>query len=83
MSRDDQDREIARIFAEQRRSDEASAPALPELMARPRPRRTSWSVARIMVMGTAAAAVIAAIRLLRPARPRDGGPDAALPPATA
>jgi hypothetical protein len=81
MSPEDLDREIARLFAEQRRSDEASAPALRELMARPRRLRTSWSLARIALVGATAAAAIAAILLLRAARAREGGPETALPPA--
>ena len=79
MSREDPDREIARLFAEQRRADEASAPALRELIARPRRRKASWSIARIALIGATAAAATAAVLLLRPAH--DVGQDAALPPA--
>jgi hypothetical protein len=84
MSPEDPDREIARLFAEQRRADEASAPALPELMSRPHRMRMSRkrSLARIALIGATAAA-IATVILLRPARSRDGGQDAALPPAAA
>ena len=81
MSPEDLDREIARLFAAQRRADEASAPALRELMARPRRLRTSWSLARIALVGATAAAAIAAILLLRPARPRNAGTETPLPPA--
>ena len=83
MSPEDLDREMARLFAEQRGADEASAPALRELVARPRRPGTSWkrSITRIALIGAAAAAVTAAVILLQPARPRDGGPDAAVPPA--
>lgn len=83
MSPEDLDREIERLFDEQRRADEASAPALRELMARPRRLGTSWkrSLARVALIGTAAAAATVAVILLRPARLREGGPDTALPPA--
>ena len=76
MSPEDLDREIARLFAAQRRADEASAPALRELMARPRRLRTSWSLARIALVGATAAPALAAILLLRPA-----GTETPLPPA--
>ena len=83
MSSEDLDREIARLFDEQRRADEASAPALRELLARPNSRRTPWKrgIGRIVLAAAAAAAATAGVLLLRPARPRDGGPEAALPPA--
>ena len=81
MSPEDLDREIARLFDEQRRADEASAPALRELMARPRRLQTSWSLARITLVGATAAAAIAAILLLRPGRARDAGTETPLPPA--
>ena len=85
MSLEDPDRDIARLFAEQRRADEAFAPALRELMARRHrlPTRPKRTLARIALAGTAVAAATVAVLLLRPVRPRDGGADTALPPAAA
>ena len=80
MSFEDPDREIARLFDEERRADEASAPALRELLARPTSGRTHWKrgVGRIAL---AAAAATAAFLLLRPARTNDLRPETELPPA--
>ena len=82
MSSEDPDREIARLFDEERRADEASAPALRELLARPSP-RTPWKrgIGRIALAAAAAAAATAGVLLLRPVHSRDGGPGAELPPA--
>jgi hypothetical protein len=71
MGSDDSDREIARLFQEQRRADEASAPALNGLLARPRgrrlrPRRRIVAIA----LATTVVAAIASVLLLRPAKPR-------------
>ncbi len=76
MRSEDLDREIARLFDEERRADEASAPALRELLARPNSRRTSWKrgIGRIALATAAAAAATAGVLLLRPAHHRDGGP---------
>jgi hypothetical protein len=83
MSSEDPDREIARLFDEQRRADEASAPALRELLARPNSRQTSWKrgIGRIALATAAAAAATAGVLLLRPAHHRDGGRVTELPPA--
>ena len=83
MSSEDPDREIARLFVEQRRADEASAPALRELLARPNSSRTPWKrgIGRIALAAAAAAAATAGVLLLRPVHLRDGGPGAELPPA--
>jgi hypothetical protein len=83
MRPDDSDREIARLFDEQRRADEASAPTLHELLARSRrlqaPRRRA--AIRIALAAATVAAAIASVLLLRPARPRTGGQETALAPA--
>jgi hypothetical protein len=80
MRSDDPDREIARLFDEERRADEASAPALRELLARPTSARTQWKrgIGRIAL---AAAAATAAFLLLRPTHTNDARRDTGLPPA--
>jgi anti-sigma-K factor RskA len=79
--RSEDDPEITRLFDEQRRADEATAPALRELLARPRGlqatgRRGAWRIALVAV--TVAAAIAGAL-LLRPARHL--GQETELPPA--
>ncbi|MGH9317094.1 MAG: hypothetical protein ACRD1P_08310, partial [Thermoanaerobaculia bacterium] len=73
MSPRDPDSELARLFGQLRRADEASAPAFRELLARPRarravPARAVWRAALTAAAGIAAAAAV--VFLLRtPAEP--------------
>ena len=79
MSSKDLDREIARLFEEQRRADEAAAPAFRELLARPRARRAPLArwIRRPALAAAAVAVVAAALLLRRPPPPR--APESALP----
>lgn len=86
MSSKDPDSDIARLFEEQRRADEASAPSYRQVRARRIPeRRPGVAVAgRIGRPAFAAAALLvlvaAAVLILRPSRPSRPSP---LPPASA
>jgi len=83
MSSEDPDRRIARLFEDERRGDEASAPALRELLARPNSRGTRWKrgIGRIAFATAMAAAATAGVLLLRPARHDDGSAGTELPEA--
>ena len=83
MSPKDPDRELTRLFEEQRRADEASAPDFRELLARPRPLRASLArgIPRPALAAAAAAVVAAALFLRRP--PRPPAPEPGLPAAAA
>ncbi len=61
MTSREEDREIARLFEEQRQADEASTPAFRELLARrPRPRRAT-PARRVLRPALAAASVLLAV----------------------
>jgi hypothetical protein len=86
MTTDPRDDEIARRFEERRLADEAGAPELPTLLARP-PRRHAVQVRafRRLAFGAAAlAAAVSAVFVLRNVRPRQGGtPESSDLPAAA
>jgi hypothetical protein len=83
----DPDRDLARLFEEQRREDASLAPAFSELLARPRRRRESaaarmtWRPALVRTVGTVLMVVLvaaAALLLRRPDERERPTPDSEL-----
>lgn len=73
MTSKEEDREISRLFEEQRQADEASAPAFRELLARPHARRTApaWRILRPAVAVASVLVVVAAALFLNRPRARE------------
>ncbi|MEO8432774.1 MAG: hypothetical protein ABI592_14790 [Acidobacteriota bacterium] len=74
MTPRDEDREIARLFEEQRQADEASAPGFRALLARPRAGRTA-PARRILRPALAAASILVAAAAILINRPNPREPE--------
>ena len=75
MTTDPRDDEIARRFEERRLTDEAAAPELSALLARPPRARTAQvrAIRRLAFGASAVAAAVLVVFVLRTGRPRQGG----------